>query len=219
MALPDSIQQLNNEILEAIRNNALHQSSIASRKHLYDAVEAQGLPISKFFRARLVIMTARRVLPIFEVSLKAQIEMEKDFEEDFLPLLTVPKDLLDETEAITFQQGDPDKIQTLQISIYNAVLVRYSALYAMLAAYKASHETIKDYEFIKNYFFPQNETITDADYGKAILSDTASSAAMAEACNPTSYHFNVNKLLAFWEWWHTEAIPSAWETALKDIGK
>ncbi|NJL94231.1 MAG: hypothetical protein HC915_11150 [Anaerolineae bacterium] len=200
-----------------MRRHPAHQSSIHLRRRLYDAIQQDWKPFSVYLRARLAINTAWHVLPIFRNSLEAQLEIEADFEEDFRPLLSVPEDLLAFTESQVFnQQSNATEIEGLQRKIYQAVLVRFSGLYAMLAAYKASYEATCEYEFIEKYFFPSNQTLQDVDYGRAILSDTAASAAMAAACHPIRYEFNPARLLAFWEWWHNEALPMAWEMANQD---
>lgn len=215
MSLPSHIDKINQRILEAVRQHPHHQSSAHLRKELYDALALEPEPFCNYLRARLVLITAGEVLPRFRHSLQVQMEADEDFQEDLEAVQGVPAALLQATERLVFHDGEAADIDPLRKQIYNAVLVQYGALYAMLAAYKASYEASRDYDFIKNFLFPHQE-IHDADYGKMILGDTAAAAAMAAACAPDRYEFDEGKLLQFWEWWHEQAVPSAWKLAHDD---
>lgn len=62
--------------------------------------------------------------------------------------------------------------------------------------------------YVRTRALLEDEQLATLDYG-----DAAASAAVASSWDRTTGHCDPKELLAFWEWWHGEAVPAAWHAA------
>jgi hypothetical protein len=63
------------------------------------------------------------------------------------------------------------------------------------------------------------EEYTDVLWARSGHSDTAAAAVSAWACEGLSTDPHPEKMLQFWRWWITEAVPQAWELAEAHAGQ
>jgi hypothetical protein len=78
--------------------------------------------------------------------------------------------------------------------------------------------SLKGDTFALNASFPAEGTLlgeqfTDPLWARSGQADCAANAAMAWACGAESLEPAPGRLLEFWRWWLTEAIPQAWTKA------
>ncbi|MBN1312181.1 MAG: hypothetical protein JXB30_12245 [Anaerolineae bacterium] len=226
ISLPGKVQLLVNEALAEMDADPQHRLAHQRRRQIYDAFKRLVHPPGQRACGWLAVITARRVLPLFQ----------QEYPED-----TLPQDLLD--AAIGALQGsvDDEAADDLQDEGYHAsgntwgydeMEITWNADLAGRAAYHALKEargqvplsnldrihTLGEVSFPSGEFseYPQpirGDQFTDEDLCGIESSDAAAAAAVAFACRPDGPLCDPSKLREFWTWWLTEAVPEAWETA------
>lgn len=222
LSLPDSLSGVVNEALAAVRASPSHRFAPHQRQAVYAALSPVSDSLNYRVRAWLAIITARRVLPIFQQA---------------LPLEEMPRRLIDLAEAVV--QGklaaDSMEVKSYADQSYHRMssarlatmpwpvhLAAYAARKALLEA--CGIEPLSDLDECCMYTFdgdaiPGSEW-TDEDLCLDEAGDAASAAAVASAADTSTSFATTStpacepaKLLEFWEWWLTEAVPAAWAHA------
>ena len=227
LPLPPALQTLVDTALAEMQTDPDHRLSHRRRGQIYDALGPLTEDSGRKARGWLAVMTAMRVLPIFQAA----------FPED-----TLPQQLLDMAVSMVQGRGDEAAADELQEWGYNAsgnawgydeAEMPWNADMAGSAAYHALKEARgqpplqhldkvfklgvvawPSGEQVTKYPNPQAATqFTDEDMCQIENSDAAAVAAVAFACNAGGPTCDPDKLREFWTWWLMEAIPEAWETA------
>jgi hypothetical protein len=159
--------------------------------------------------------------------------MEPQEEED--DFKTIPHRMLKTAEEVLYQTLDVKTAHDhLWLGEYYHYLgslpydLTYNAYCVVCAAYNALNMVFGNEPFHRVFWEPHpvDETTTDTRL-QPEKSDVASAAVQAYAaidenepgvwCSDSKPYkpitFDSQKRLAFWEWWLTEAIPIAWESA------
>ncbi len=227
LPLPETLQALVNTALADMQADPSHRLSHQRRSQIYDAMGPLTENIGRYARGWLAVITARRVLPIFQAA----------FPED-----TLPQQLLDMAVSILQGRDDEAAAEELQEWGYNAsgnawgydeAEMPWNADLAGSATYHALKEARGQppLQYLDKIFalgvvaWPSGQQIeeypearpatqfTDEDLCQLDSSDTAATAAVAFACEAGGPVCNPDKLREFWTWWLAEALPEAWETA------
>lgn len=226
-SLSEEIQRLVTTALAEVNADPQHGLSPLRRRQIYDALKTATDPIGQRACGWLAVITAQRVLPLFQ----------QEFPED-----TLPQELLNTAIGILQGAVEDATANDLQDQGYHAsgnawgydeAEISWNADLAGCAAYHALKEA-RGQEPLGNLdqFFklgvvnwPSGKSLseyhqpigadqfTDEELCQIENSDTAAAAAVASACEPGGLPCDPSKFQEFWTWWLTEAIPEAWKTA------
>ncbi len=225
--LPEELQLLVNTALAEVNANPQHRLVPQRRRQIYDAFKASMDPVSQRARSWLAVITAQRVLPLFQ----------QEFPED-----TLPQDLLNAAIGVLQGQVDDATADDIQDHGYHAsgntwghdeTEISWNADLAGCATYHALKEArgqeplghLNKFFKLGEVSWPSGRSIseypqpiradqfTDEDLCQIENSDTAAAAAVAFACEPGGPLCDSSKFQEFWIWWLTVAIPEAWKTA------
>jgi hypothetical protein len=206
MPLPDHIQRLITDGLSEMHGHPSHHFDWRTRRTLYHLLRAEEPTIGYGAHGWLAVITAEHVLPLFTST----------FPQDRLPyrLLWYARRIL--TGSLLSASRRLDLIEDqgymrtgIDMIFYDLRdgVIAYNAEYAGAAAYKAlveargTHDLLDRVEALYDSC-EQDSTFSDPDIAHlAAFSDTASTAAIAAACNVESDHIDPARLKAFWEWW------------------
>ena len=226
-SLPEELQLLVNTALAEVDTNLQHRLAPQRRRQIYDAFKASTDPLGQRARGWLAVITARRVLPLFQ----------QEFPED-----TLPQDLLNAAASVLQGRVNDATADDIQDQGYHAsgnawgydeTEITWNADLAGCATYHALKEARGQEPFgnLDKLFklgvvsWPSGESVseysqpigadqfTDEDLCQIENSDTAAAAAVAFACEPDGPPCDSSKFQEFWTWWLTVAIPEAWKTA------
>lgn len=209
MPLPEHIQILNQDILETIRRRSPHQSDVLLRKPLYKAfLELSDEPE---LRHKLVIKTARHIFHLVENDVEAE-EDDKEIVRSLLETLTLNQDreaILSLHDTVYHASGNWEYSLQFEAAVNTVYKAGNDLLYGFFMPADAEEENYRKWLPVPEGVFPR---VLVKDHDFALLAgsgDTAGSAAAAFAAEGEA--ISEKKLLVFWEWWHQEAIPQAWE--------
>ena len=226
--IPEKLTALVTAALAEMQADPSHRLPYQRRREIYDAFGNDQ--IGRDALGWLAIITARRVLPIFQEA----------FPED-----TLPQELLGTAVGVLQGQVDEETVEEMQELGYNAAgnvwgydedEMPWNADMAGGAAYHALKEArgqkplqhldkvfslgvvdLASGEMVTEHPQPMSgDQFADEELSQIDSSDTAAKAAVAFACGAEGPHCGPEKLCVFWTWWLQEAIPEAWEAAHKD---
>ena len=232
--LPDTIQHLIRTADSDVRAHPQHQMNWRQRQAIYTAFDTATPSAGPRARIWLAILTAEFVLPIFETTF-AEVCFEPPEDDAYAEL---PRQWITLARASVEGRSDPQSIGEyrhmahtnmgcMQLD-YGSVALNMVA--AAEAAYRATKEALGIVPFHDMHLYSVSPRgfgsygqIHDADAVRAtdwtdtrlalLAGDVAAAAAIAFACKRTSLECDTEKLLTFWAWWLTEAIPTAWAKA------
>ncbi|HEX8219006.1 MAG TPA: hypothetical protein VF914_07305 [Chloroflexia bacterium] len=253
--LPDEVLQVTTDALINMRSSPTHHLAPFYRYQLYRTLgrvvgsasssrEGSDDGVSTV-QAWLAILTAERVLPLFEGAIFALDDMDEDF-------LHLPRQLIDmarglmmgqlDLESARWEAGEAHELfgNWLSESDYDPDAVPLNAVLAGNAAQRALSEAAGwDYFLLMSAeneqrwsqppdlsTYPQKQAL-DLESQEPLTdeqlvyegSDTAGKAAVAYACSTTSVRCEPERLEEFWTWWLTEALPEAWGLAASNTRK
>lgn len=231
MNVPQEIQQLANDGLKNIANNPLPHFDWHIRREMYRKFRTiVGDVKGRQIHGWLSLISAEFVLPIFTST----------FTDDPLPqrLIRYGRRVLEGRMSANSRRLLLLKDQGYMGTGIDMLELRdgriaYNAEYAGATAYKAIVEIssgsilLEQVENLRRgdrYFimggsstppefnqFEYGSMFTDEDIAHlAAYSDTASSAAIAFACESQNFRLKQDQLKEFWQWWVDEALPKAW---------
>jgi hypothetical protein len=255
MALPSELQQMMDDALAAMRADPKQEIGSTRRKAIYDWMRTneQG----KRARKWLEIITAEKVLPIYEAKLPEQIDREWSPPEDVIKEVVESGDIYQIESHVsmkrlarrmievatgvirdTFNREIAEKLaNNLYHTCFNAFDfaeqdgVEFSqAICTALAAASSSVKVAVGFDpfdhlgvvsrvgvLVDNEWFISSKPISSDLWSDRELAGTSSSdaAASAMAAWASDDHDRLipEKIVEFWTWWLTEAIPQAWEKA------
>jgi hypothetical protein len=199
------------------------------RLAIYNAFGSQSDLQGQRVRAYLALITARRVLPLWQAAFPSD-----DMPERMLALAEAVIRGTVDTQVAAREMAEawyhnPQSGDSGEYALWHTYCAGEAALNAVSEALSKNPlaDRIQDYTSATNKdptYIKDAETITDDDlvYG---VTDAASSAATAYAGRidgGDGYLIDSpshpEKRREFWEWWLTEAIPQAWELAAEETG-
>ncbi len=232
MPIPFSIDRYVHEVQELVRADASHSLLPVYRKELYSRVTSYDEVFSNQWRGWLAIEAAQYVLPIFyQANFVVDAMPERVYN---LPNVSVDiaVNILRKTSVqdITIQsildQGYESFGILIQESFEDPESFPVNAVWAGKTTYNALLEVLGRDVFQRlqsnivvgrtvdgKLNYKPWQTLTDEMFVLRTDGDAAGSAALAFASSSISTSCDMSKLLEFWEWWLTEAIPQAWELA------
>jgi len=216
MAIPVNLAEIIDDALATVRNHPEHRLGAKQRRTVYESFGPRNDPTANRARGWLAVLTAQHVLPIGE-----QVFPDED----------IPRRLVEMAEGVLEGAIDPQVAHRREI--VEGVDIQdwgypeeapWNVFLAGKTGERALAETLGqdllalglvwvDIDTPDESGIPMEEWPDEKlaeDYG-----DTASAAAVAFACDPHSpaIKCDPDRFLDFWEWWLTEAIPTAWEKA------
>jgi hypothetical protein len=214
MSVPESLQSVLDTVIGEVRADPQHRMSPQRRCEVYDAFNCSADATMQQAPCWLAVVTAKRVLPIFQ----------QRYPDD-----TSPQELLETAIGVLQGQVDDARAYEMLDSGYLASAnawgyddreIPWPTWLAGNAAYhalKEAHGYQYDYRPLSNLpDYYKGDVLTpwsDEDLCEMDFADTAAVAAIASASDRYGRAYNPEELLAFWTWWLTEAIPMAIEAA------
>ncbi len=216
-SLPSQLQFLVVQELEKLHQRSNHRVDAQTRRSIYQAFGPPTERLSIRARSWLAILTAQKVLPIFQQALPAE---------------DMPQRLIEMAIAVVEKKVDVEEAYQLATEGhemvgrqwgYDEADVPWNAWFAGNAAVRALLETVTHEPFQRlDKFWKLGQLPTsDRQIVRAdewldeelaqVGGDVASAAAMAWACGTADPKCDPDKLREFWEWWLAQAIPKAWE--------
>jgi hypothetical protein len=231
MDVPLEIQRLASEGLSSANNNPLAHFDWQIRREMYRKFRTiVGNEPGKQVHGWLSVISAEYVLPIFKAT----------FSDDPLPerLIRYAKRVLEgrisaDSQRLILLEDQGYMGTGIDMLDLRDGRIAYDAEYAGNTAYKALVEvrnkhillervetlrrdkgylimgggsTSAEFDHLENGITFKDEDIAHL----AAFSDTASTAAIAYACESQSFTLSREKLRKFWQWWVSEALPKAW---------
>ena len=237
MSVPQSLTPFISETLKAIADDPNHEFGPLNRMKFVEQWSALELPQGDLAYRFLNVLSAEKVIPIFETQPKFDWADNWYHSEMALRLTQIAKAVLTDEipHSVGFNLatsnhytiGNMDDV--LPCNAYLALIAANTALLAcsnqrpLTAEFEllSKVSTVGTYEVDKH----NNEIIktpaevvtgqhfTDLDWAQHGSSDTAAAAAMAWSCDEQRCTPDSTKLLEFWTWWFTVAISEAWQMA------
>ncbi len=217
MSLPPNLDRLLDATQSAVQRHPEHRLEPARRRAIYEAFGPKTDPVANRARGWLAVLTAQRVLPIFEQALPGE---------------ELPRQLIE--MAVGVLQGKFDVSLAVRAAAdghevagrlwgYDEAAVPWNSNLAGNAAHRALAEVAGQAPLAVdaapiNAAYDQDKqgippNLWSDEKLAQVAGDAASSAAVAFACSADSPSCDPDKLLEFWEWWLTEAIPTAFKMA------
>ncbi len=199
--IPNTVSLILNKALELVRSDLNHELRPKHRDHIYASWSEPTFDTQRL-QANLAIITAQRVLPIW------QKRMPEDKTPDYA--INLARMILDGTidHKVASQEAN-GKIWNHFGNRIESRKISRRAIYAYSAAIEALFIVLgrKPFEYLDIDEYNTNGDIPPGE------GDVASSAIIAYVEILSEIDANLKKNLEFWEWWLTEAIPQAWELA------
>lgn len=227
-SLPTTLQQLCDETLAMVRAHPSHEMGQSQRLRIYEALwsTSTGEKASRW----LAILSARRVQPIYRQSIATSRYANDDKVVGLLDrMLEIAEKIVRGELAIEdvrrgIEAGDiEDFYHEILVAFYGfpryvwlATLAAYHALWEALGArpLQTKVSRIVDDEN-GNMIITGSDALTDVELsGSGCHADDAPVDAAYAFAKLARQSYDVGKVLEFWEWWLTEAIPQAWKKAL-----
>jgi hypothetical protein len=209
VSLPESIQTLIDTTLAAVQSHAQHEMDPLHRRAIYQAFASTDAPTTPRWSA---VLTAQRLLPRFQ----------QHYSDD-----TLPQELLALALKLVYgEEVDPATVETILDRGYHASAaawgndereIPWPVWLAGNTAYHALNEAVghPPLSILPDYY--KGDVVTpwnDKDLCEHGLCDTAGAAAIASASDRYGQTIDPTKQLEFWTWWLTEAMPTAYRSAL-----
>lgn len=229
-SLPTEIRRLIDETLAAVRNDSLHEMGQDRRRRIYEALWSR--PPGEKACKWLAVMSARRVQPIYRETVAASSFADDEFVVSLLDRIisVAEKVLTGELSLEDVRRGEESgDIEDFYHSILVAAEKEFPR-YVWLAALAADYARLEAMGYKPldtrisgevpdesgNMLITRSDTWTDTRLAGSgcHADDAAVDAAFAFAKCITREQYDSSKVLEFWEWWLTEAIPEAWTKAL-----
>jgi len=218
MALPEELHRLTVESLASMRMDPFHRLHPSRRLTIYQWLNNRPEnPEYRKLRGWLGLLAARRVLPIWHELRPVWVHTTDRLPEGGqLPdrLLSIARSILRGSIDLKRAWQETNDLWYFMENMNGAVFVRRpevpnKAYYAADACFKALHETFC-VEFLQHAV--ELEWTSD-EYLRDNERDAAACAVLAEAGGADAGTVELSRRLSFWEWWLTEAIPTAWTYA------
>lgn len=217
MAHLAEIQTLIDEALAKVRTDSQYHLPPTLRLSIYQKIglPTEPAPLVNSMRGRLGIMTARRVLPVWQSATPIRTEIPKGLPNDkYLAdgLLELAEGVLNGTGEIAPAWKEVNDSWYVVGNIGDEFTALrddkpLSVYYACDAAMRAFYETL-GVEFLSKT--KKLEQYSDDNLPDEIR-DSASSAVIAFAGGAETEPTDLPKRLEFWEWWLKDAIPTVCE--------
>ncbi len=215
MQIPDNIILLIKFLLRKIQNDPDHRLPAQKREEIYEAFGPSTDRQASRARGRLAVITARQVLSIFEQAIPDEdnprklIEMAEATLRGKLSVEDAIHEAAEGHEIAGRLWGREDSE------------VSWNAYLAGTAAHRALEEAAGVDPFKKVSWIRESDSVAQGEQTIPFdeipdeklaeqLGDAASAAAIAYAYDADQLMCDPKKLLDFWYWWLTEAIPAAW---------
>jgi len=207
MVVLDTIRPLLDTVLGEVQANRDHEMDPQRRREVYDAL--RGLAGEEAV-GWLAVVTARRVLPVFQ----------QRYPED-----TLPHELLETAVGVLRGQVDDARAEEMLDCGYHASGSAWGydereIPWPVWLAGNASYHALKEVRGRQPLStLPEHcrdgtpTPWSDQDLCQFAFGDTAAVAAVASASNAHGTACDPQRLLAYWRWWLAEAIPAAVEAA------
>ncbi len=204
--MPDLVSSLIETLLAEVRAHPNSQMSPYRRRELYRAYDQSGDDLLQSVPAWLACLTASRVLPAFEAK---------------YPNDRRPREMLQ--LAVHALEGAVQRgivLETLDEGYHSAgnawghdeAEMPWPAWLSANTAYHALREATgyRALGILPDRMEGQVHVLwTDEELCQHDMADAASTGAMASATDSTTEHAVPERLLGFWTWWLTQAIPAA----------
>lgn len=218
MALPEELHRLSVEALASMRMDLQHRLAPARRLAIYRLLgENDAQPEFRKTRGWLGLLSARRVLPIWHELRPVWVHSPDRFPEGGqLPdrLLSITRNILRGSMDLKRAWQETNDLWHFMENRNRAVFVRRAevpnkAYYAADASFRALHESfcVEFLQHTAELEWTSDEYIQDDER------DAAACAVLAEAGGADAGPLDLSRRESFWEWWLTEAIPTAWTYA------
>jgi Immunity protein Imm5 len=223
MAIPEDLRNYLILRLEKVRQDPQHRLKPYYRLALYNKIRLLSEPFAQSFLAHLQLVTVEYLAPLWQSEMLGTIYQT-------LPELTLnlAEDLLDgtvTTKSLTYDYVKGLEAQIQQYYYQQSPVVSARAKYIATAFSQCLNpHNIFPYQDLSTLkgTFTIDESHEDSIY-LGIGGDIAATALIAYAgifhTNQWSSAFDLQKSLAFWVWWLTKAIPSAWERTGRKFSK
>jgi hypothetical protein len=202
VSLPDDLQQVITQAHRAMARDANRELRPFYRRGIYNALETTGEGRGRDAPARLALITARRVLPLWQ----------RERPDDALPsrLVRLTEDVLNGVAPPTAGEVAGEAWEQLE-ALSEAGAISDACFFAGEAARAALGATL-GWDPFDGVFLSTHETDADLD---PWCSDTAKWAATAWAGGTWEPGSDPVRRQEFWHWWLTEAVPQAWRASVE----
>jgi hypothetical protein len=197
-----------------------HHLAPRYRRAIYKAFGPWAEPPACRVQAWLAILAAERVLPIYYAESPTAISPRPD---GLISLarrvarerLTRDAEEVEDALEQAYHSYGHLWVSTIPIprNVYLAVSAAYDALLEASAVAEPLSYLSDIYLLAADGQVRRGDTWSDEELAGGGSADAASSAAIAYARSPQNMPTAPQKLRAFWEWWLTKAIPTAWRWA------
>jgi len=255
MELPTKTQELVLTCLEKMRSDPRHLLTFSDREAIYDSFglllndevrdeknNSWWMVLSKASQVLgwLAVLTARKVLPIWEQNPVPNDPNDKIYSHDPLEMLEIAEGVLRETvDADTIRGGCVDRFYFGTVGVQNftsanaadAMETAFAALNVGFCG-KESYRDGRDFTITAITAYALIDENLPGVAWKASLNAIESGeffdpelvrvedSRQKEWVNIVCYYkpvtIDTQKVLEFWEWWLAEAIPQAWEMAYQN---
>lgn len=200
------VQPLLDLVFGEVKADPNHKMSPLRRREVYKILSNH---MGKRSLQRLAIMSAQKVLPIFQQK---------------YPNDTMPKELIETANKYLLGQIEEEIVkEKLDLGShasgnawgYDEREIPWPVWLAGNASYHALNEVYGCRPLMDLPEYYKGDALTawsDEDLCEYSFTDTAAVAAVASSANPNGKGCDSQKLLEFWTWWLTEAIPKGIET-------
>jgi hypothetical protein len=210
MPIPELVQALLEAVLDEVEADPKHMMSPQRRREIYNALSNfTGQQTSRW----LAVITAKRVLPVFQQS---------------YPDNSLPQELLETAIGVLQGQVDNTRAEEMLDRGYHASGNAWGydereIPWPVWLAGNASYHALKEvccHQPLSNLpdHYYKNGVLTpwsDEELCESPFADTAAVAAITSASDSNSTMYDSKKLQFFWNWWVVEAIPTAVEVTQK----
>ena len=204
--MPDQTSALIEALLEEVRAHPGHQMSPYRRSELYRAYDQSGDGFLQSVPAWLACLTASRVLPAFEARYTVDLRPR-----EMLELAVHALEGLVERDVV-LKKLDEGYHSAGNAWGYDEAEMPWPAWLSANTAYHALREATgyRPLSILPGRMVGEVPVLwTDEELCQHDVADAASAAAMALAMDITDGHAVPERLLGFWTWWLTQAIPAA----------
>lgn len=199
--IPPSLQHLLDLSMDAVRADLQHALRPIHRQSIYSHLGPTDTPTGHRTRARLALLAAQHVLPIWQRErpednrAKRILGLAEDVLHNTADTVATREEVEAEWRWLTDDHGGRyEKLSSAAYSAYGAIV---QAAFAALEGDTWDH-----------YRFEDDETDADIDIWSSDVAKWAVNAVAGPVWKPDS---DAAKRLEFWTWWLNQAVPAAWE--------
>ncbi len=212
--LPSALSQAIESAYAAMERHPEHMLPPVYRQAIYRAIGPQSDPLSHQVLGRLALLSARRVLPIWQRTRPDDHTPER--------LLATAEDMMSGRwdraldEAVAEQAWDWLTNLKMEHSTTFAAHAAVIALFDMLVDVRGNWYGVPGGGFLEGVSIGQNDM--DDKFFDPGICDAAMFAVSAYADPQWDREYDPAKSHEFWTWWLREAIPTAWATVQESQG-